>query len=255
MRGVSGVAAAVLIAALSVDVDSAWAGPETAAPSPQHFLLFSGTDLWRNGGFAHAGTMWAPAGLDNDGFVLKVAFGGGLYRYHSGALGNAEVTGRKLDAVLMPGWRFRRDSLYLTVFAGLDWQRHKLLPDDPTAGLRGGYVGVRAAAELWYQPTPATMVAGDAAVTTIGTSYSARLAYGWRLLDQFYVGPEVSGFTSNGNYRQYRAGIHVTGLKFSKFSRTYLEWLNFDWSAGFGFASDSDHRQSIYLRLGLAMRQ
>ena len=255
MRGVSGVAAAVVAAALNLCVGQALAGSETAAPPPQHFLLFTGADLWRNGGFAHAGTMWAPAGLDTDGFVLKLAIGGGLYRYRSGALGDVEVTGRKLDAVILPGWRFRRGDLFVTVFAGLDWQRHKLLPDDPTAGLRGNYVGLKAAVELWHQPSPTAMLAADVAATTVGPSYSARLAYGWRLLDQFYAGPEISGFTSNGNYQQVRAGIHVTGLNFSKFSRNYMAWLNYEWSAGLGFASDSDHRHSLYGRVSVIMRQ
>jgi hypothetical protein len=256
MRNVWGVAAvSVVSAALSVSVGTASAEPVESAAAQQHFMLFTGADLWRNGGFAHAGVMWAPSGLDNDGLVLKLAVGGGLYRYHSSALGGVEITGTKTDAAVLPGWRFRRGDLYLTVFAGLDWQRHKLLPDDPNAGLRGSYIGLRTAIELWYQPTPITMVAGDAAASTIGPSYSARLAYGWRLFELFYAGPEISGFTSNGNYQQYRAGIHVTGLKFSKFSRTYLEWLKYEWSAGFGLARDSDHRQSLYLRLGLILRQ
>ena len=154
-----------------------------------------------------------------------------------------------------PGWRFRRGDLFVTVFAGLDLQRHKLTPDDPTAGLRGNYLGFKAAVELWYQPTATTMIAGDASASTVGPSYSSRLAYGWRLLDKFYVGPEVAAFNSNGNYWQYRAGVHITGLKYSNFSRTYAQWLNWEWSGGFGVARDSDHRQSLYLRLGVSMRQ
>lgn len=43
-------------------------------------LVFSSVDIWRQGGFAHGGALWAPAGLDRDGFVLKLMFGGGLYR-------------------------------------------------------------------------------------------------------------------------------------------------------------------------------
>ena len=253
MCGGWGVAAAVLAAVLSVAIGAAVADSGETKPEPQHFMLFTGADLWRNGGFAHAGVMWAQAGLDNNGFVIKLAAGGGLYRYHSDAVG-AEITGYKTDASILPGWRFRRGDLFVTVFAGFDWQRHKLLPDDPTAGLRGGYIGLRGAVDLWYQPNTTTMVAAELSATTIGPSYWGRLAYGWRLFERFYAGPEISGFNSNGNYQQLRAGFHVTGLKFSKFSRTYLEWLNFEWSVGMGFARDSDHRQSIYVRLGLLLR-
>jgi hypothetical protein len=255
MRGVWGVAAAVLTAALSVDDRVALAQPVEGSAAAQRFMLFTGADMWRNGGFAHAGLLWAFNGLDDDGPVLKLATGGGLYRYHSGALGNREVTGYKLDAVVLPGWRFRKDNHFITVFAGLDWQRHKLLPDDPATGLRGGYAGLRAAAEWWHQPTTTTMIAGDAAAASIGPSYSGRIAFGWRVFDLFYIGPEMAGFTANGNYRQYRAGLHATGWKFSRFNRTYLEWLNFEWSGGLGLARDSDHRQSVYVRLGLLIKQ
>lgn len=251
-----GVAAAAVAVALSVGMGPAVAEEAQASPPPpSRFLLIAGTDAWRNGGFAYTGAMWAANGLDNEGFVFKAALGGGLYRYHSDALGGIEVTGYKTDASLLPGWHFRRGDLFVTVLAGLDWQRHKLLPDDPTAGLRGNYFGARGTIELWYQPTSKTMLAGDASTSTIGPSYSGRLAYGWKLLDSFYTGPEISAFTSNGNYQQYRAGIHITGLRFSSFSRQYAQWLNFEWSAGLGFAHDSDRRESVYVKLGILMRQ
>ena len=88
------------------------------------------------------------------GSVLKLMFGGGVYRYTSGALGNVDVRGRQLAAAILPGWRFIRDGFIVTVFAGLDFQNHRLSPDDPTAGLRGSYVGLRTGFELWYEPTP-----------------------------------------------------------------------------------------------------
>ena len=65
---------------------------------------------------------------------------------------------------------------------------------------------VRAAVELWYQPNPDVMLAADASVTTVGPSYSARGAIGWRVFDLFYLGPEAAAFVHDGNYRQARAG-------------------------------------------------
>ena len=209
------------------------------------FLLFSTTDLWRNGGFAHSGVVWAPSGLDRDGPVLKLIFGGGVYRYTSGALGDTEVLGTQLAGGVLPGWRFVRDNLTVTAFLGLDVQRHKLLPDDPSAGLRGTYVGARTGFELWYQPTATTMVAADASVSTIGLSYNARLAAGLRAFDSFYLGPEVQAFAADGNYRQLRAGMHITGLRFGQF----------EWSAGAGWATDTDRRSGAYGKLGVFTRR
>lgn len=155
--------------------------PSLSPPAPRQidqarFLLFASTDIWREGGFASGGVLWAPSGLDRDGPVLKLMFGGGLYQYNSGALGNVTVVGRELSAAVLPGWRFVRGDVTVTVFLGYDFQQHRLTPDDPSAGLRGSYHGVRTGFELWYQPIPWAMVAADASVSSIGPGYNVRLA-------------------------------------------------------------------------------
>jgi Cellulose biosynthesis protein BcsS len=43
-------------------------------------------------------------------------------------------------------------------------------------------IGLRMAFELWYEPSPNSMVAADASLSSIATSNSARIAYGWRVL-------------------------------------------------------------------------
>ena len=220
-------------------------GQVRLSPDQAQLLVFSTTDLWRQGGFAHGGVLWAPRGLDRDGPVLKLMFGGGLYHYISGALGNTDVRGQLLAAAALPGWRFVRERFTVTAFLGYDFQRHQLTPDDPSAGLRGSYNGVRAGIELWYQPTAATMIAADASVSTVGPSYNARLAAGLRAFDAFYFGPEVQAFGADDNYQQFRAGLHVTGFRFG-------EW---EWSAGAGWAIDSDDRSGAYGKLGVLTRR
>lgn len=243
MRGVCGAAAAVALV-LGAVVASECAGSEQRGPDGPRFLLFSTTDLWRHGGFVHGGVLWSPEGVDNEGFALKVMFGGGRYRYISGALGGTDVDGRLLGGAILPGWRLKQDKLIVTVFGGLDLQNHKLTPDDPAAGLRGSYAGLRVGFEVWYEPTPYTMLAADASVSTIGTSYNARAAFGWRAFERYYLGPEVHGFATGDNYHQLRAGVHVTGL------RTAMV----EWSAGLGWAIDNDERDGIYGKLGVLLR-
>lgn len=243
MRRVGGVAAAAAVA-LSVPVASATAGGEPPVRDEPRFLLFSTTDLWRHGGFAHAGTVWSPGGVDRDGFAVKVMFGGGTYRYISGALGDTEVSGRLLAATILPGYRFVRGKFIATIYGGLDYQDHRLRPDDLSAGLRGSYFGFRLNGEAWYEPTPSTMVAADGMISTIDTTYNARLAFGWKVLERFYIGPEVQGFAAGENYRQFRVGMHVTGLKYKLF----------EWSGSLGWATDTDDRDGLYGKLGLLMR-
>ena len=244
MRSVRGVAAAVA-AAFNIAAGCAAAETVQTVRDEPRLLLFSTTDLWRHGGFGHGGVVWSPGGVDNECLSLKLMFGGGVYRYTSGALGNAEVIGRQFAAAIMPGWRFRCGTLIATIFAGLDLQNHRLTPDDPSAGLRGSYAGLRVGFEVWYEPTPATMLATDASVSTIGSSYTARAAYGWRVFDRFYLGPEMHGFAAGDNYRQFRTGFHVTGFKME----------TFEWSIGAGWATDSDDRDGAYGKLGLLLRR
>ena len=231
---------------------AALARPEPAQPpSRQHsqdsarFLLFSTTDLWRHGGFAHGGVLWVPSGLDQEGPVLKLLFGGGIYHYSSGALGNTDVRGTEYAAAILPGWRFVRNDFSATVFLGYDFQRHSLRPDDPSAGLRGNYHGARTGFELWYQPTRETMIAADASLSTVGPSYNVRLAAGLRTFDAFYVGPEVQAFGAADNYHQLRAGLHVTAFRTG----------DFEWSVGAGWATDTDERNSAYGKLSVWTRR
>jgi hypothetical protein len=242
MRGSRGVAA-IVFAVLCVGVPASAAGDPSHDSGPR-FLLFSTTDLWRHGGFSHGGVVWSPKGINTQGFALKVMFGGGDYQYVSGALGDIQVNGRLLAGTIMPGWRFVRGTFIAVIYGGLDMQSHRLTPDDPSASLRGGYLGVRINGELWYEPTPSTMIAADGSVSTIGPSYNARAAFGWRVLERFYVGPEVQGFAAGNNYRQFRVGLHVTGWK--------TKW--FEWSGALGWATDTDDRDGLYGKLGILMR-
>ncbi|MEJ2626320.1 MAG: cellulose biosynthesis protein BcsS [Pseudolabrys sp.] len=146
--------------------------------------------------------------------------------------------GRETDGCMLMRGHFE-----LMAFAGLDVEVHKLWPDDPGNSLRGTSYGLALAAALWDQPTPNTMLAADASFSTIGHSYASRLAFGWRLFGQFYAGPETQVYGGDG-YRQFRLGAHITSFK------TGTD----EWSAAVGWAIDTDHRESPYVRLGLTRR-
>lgn len=227
------------------------AGPAGAAGNDDDatVILFSGRDLWRNGAFAYGGFLTAPGGFDDDGLMLKVLLSGGLYRYRAGDLGGEQVAGFEGTTQVLPGFRIKRHGVEAKVFFGLDVERHKLWPDDPGNRLQGTDLGVRFAAEFWTEPTPMTMIAASLSLSSIATSNSARLAYGWRICedlfeDGFYVGPEAQYFGADG-YRHMRLGIHITELKTD----------NYEWSAAVGYARDSDGIASPYLRFGFSVRQ
>jgi hypothetical protein len=89
------------------------------------------------------------------------------------------------------------------------------------------------------------MIAAHGSVSSIGPSYDARAALGWRINDAFYLGPEIGGFAGGDTYKQFRAGLHMTGLRYS--------WV--EWSAAAGWAIDSDDRDGFYARIGMTARR
>ena len=234
--------AALLAAATSACLCERDARADAYRRDDDTFLLFSGTDLWRHGSFSYGGMLWSPGGIDREGFTFKLLIGDGAYRYTSG---NTTVNAKQAVGFALPGWRFIVDGAIISVFAGLDAQHHRLTPYDPGSSLAGTHLGIRGAVEFWYEPDPQTMIAADASITSVGPSYSMRAAYGWRMFDAFYIGPEIAGFSSDDSYQQFRAGLHITGLK----------WRLLEWSAALGWATDSDDRDGLYGRIGLLVRR
>jgi hypothetical protein len=233
---------AMVVAVASMVLSNAPGQAQTAAPATPSFLFFTGTDLWRYGDFFYGGALWSPAGLNGDGFTVKLLLNGGRYSYNSGDL-HTNVDGTMVSGALMPGWRFTRGSLTVSVFAGPVVQDHRLSPYDPGSRLHGLYAGAQAATEIWYQPTTNTMAAVSGSVASIGPTGSLRAAVGIRAFDALFVGPETEAIWCN-NFEQYEFGAHLTAFRFNAL----------EWSAGGGWSLTSDHRTGPYLRVGVSAK-
>lgn len=243
VRAAVSIAAAFIVCGVCLS-----GGPGRAADDEVRVLLFSGRDIWRDGAFLHSGLLVAPGGFEQDGFMLKLLLGGGVYRYVSGSLGGEHVIGAEWQAQVLAGARFKRGNAEFKYFFGPEVQRHKLWPDDPNNRLRGQSFGLRMAGELWYEPTRDSLVAGDVSLSSIAASHSARIALGLRVAEELftdgvYFGPELQYSGSDG-YRHHRIGLHITSMKTEAT----------EWSAAAGFARDSDGRSSPYVRLGLSQK-
>ncbi len=241
MRSVVCVAAAFAAGLAYCDVQRAFAETGEQRDAAAHFLFFGGADIWRNGAFTHGGFLWAYQGLDRDGPVFKLLLNGGFYRFRSGPV---EITGRQMMAAALPGWRWRREGLEVTVFGGLDVQDHRFTPDDPGNRLRGTRVGARGGFDVWYEPFRDAMLTASVSLSTVGKSYWTRAAAGWRFFDAVWLGPELHA-SGDDNYRQFRAGAHVTSLRV---------W-GYEFSAGGGWVTDSDQRSGAYGRVGVLVRK
>jgi len=208
---------------------------------PERYLFYAGFDLWYNSGTLYGGFVWAHQGLYNNGPVLKLLYAGGFYRYVSS---DQQVIGAHDLVSLLPGWRFTRPGFEVTAFIGADVQVHKTVPHDYRNPLIGTHAGWRIAADLWWEPARNWMVTSSATFASIGSSYGARIAGGWRLNDRFWIGPEFE-ISGDRVYRQMRAGAHLTGMK--------TRW--FEWSLGAGLARDNSSRSSAYARASILVRQ
>ncbi len=209
---------------------------------PERLLFFSGVDLWRNGQAGYGGMVLAPQGdLNQDGFLIRLFMSDDFERYDTPT---QRFSTNIFRASVMPGWRIKRGNVEIKIFAGPALEIHALKPDNPADPLHGSHFGARIATELWWEPTPAIMVAAAASAMTVGSEYSARAAAGWRLLDRFWAGPEVS-ISADEFSTQYRIGAHLTGFKTG----------TLEWSLGSGFVEDSFHRSGIYGRIGVLTRQ
>ena len=205
-------------------------GPPTTTNA--HTILFSGRDIWRNGVFAYGGLLVAPGGFEQDGFMLKLLLSGGALplqrRQPRRRRGRSAPNGM---TQALPGFRIKRGNAEIKFFFGPEWQRIGC-----GRTIRATACAAQASACAWPANSGTsrrrdTLIAGDASLSTIATSHSARLAFGWRVADDifngdgFYVGPEVQYFGSDG-YRQWRVGAHITSLKTEAT----------EWSAAVGWA-------------------
>lgn len=234
------IVTALAVATGVVCVAADWAA--AAEPADPTLLFFTGTDVWRYGTFLYTGGVWSPAGLDSDGFVVKTLLNGGEYTYTSGDL-HKDINVMMGSAAILPGWRFTRDGIFISVFAGPVVQDYRLTPYDPGGILHGFYVGGEVAAEVWYQPSPNTMAMLSGAIASIGPTGSLRAAFGFNLFGAGYIGPETQELWC-GDFQEVQFGGHVTGLRTGRL----------EWSTGGGWSLTSDHRSGPYVRLGVNVR-
>jgi hypothetical protein len=224
------------------DVDNDWSVGLSGGSRPEHFLYFSGFDLWGRGSSGYGGLLWSPGGLNADGFTLKLLLAGGTYLYSGG---NNDFRGAYLLASVLPGYRIKRGDVEIKLFGGLDLQHHGVSPDDPANNLKGNHVGARFNVDVWWEPIPAAMMLTTTLTgSTIGNNFGVRGAAGWKVLDRFWAGPEIEA-SGDRIYRQYRVGAHITSLKFGEF----------EWAFGAGYVEDNSHRSGLYGRFSLLTRQ
>jgi hypothetical protein len=206
---------------------------------PDRLIYFAGFDLWRNGLGGYAGFQWAPSGIHKDGFILRAQLFDNIDRYTT-------PTKRYVTEItrgsLMAGLKFSGNHADLQFLAGYEVQADFLLVNGRLARPRAR-LGTRFTTDVWWEPTSSLMLQASLSGSTIDNAIGARAAAGWRLLDRFWIGPELSR-SSDFFSRQTRIGAHVTGLRTG----------NYEWTIAAGHIADSYQRDGVYARIGVLLR-
>jgi hypothetical protein len=206
---------------------------------PDRLIYFTGFDVWRAGFGGYMGVQWAPNRIDRDGFIVRLFGSDSMERYVTRA---HRFETQTMRGALLAGYQFQHAKFVVQVLGGIDVEAD--LPKIDRRDVRPtGRVGARITTDVWWEPTPQLMLQYAFSVGSIGPDTGLRAAAGWRLLDRFWVGPEVSAWGDQYG-RQYRVGAHLTGLRTG----------DYEWSFSAGYVEDDFQRSGAYGRIGILLR-
>ncbi|MBN9080358.1 MAG: cellulose biosynthesis protein BcsS [Rhizobiales bacterium] len=159
------------------------------------------------------GTIAPFSKLEETGLRLRLSGLLGSYNYISTTAGVGRVQGTQASGSLLVGYEWVTRTATFAGYIGAEINNNNLDKVDiqnKSAGMAGG---LKVSADFYANPTDYTMVSGVFSFSTAHMSYYARLKAGIAIVDRIFVGPEVL-FLGDNFYSQWRAGAHVSGLRF-----------------------------------------
>lgn len=230
-------------AAVALASSPAKADPALMERSPLSLAIFGSLEADASKTYGSVGLKWAfgnSGGLDASGFRLGLKWGASVEparrRPTQGHLYRTEF-----NALL--GYEWRIDDTFLTLSAGPEIEaRYRETRDERSFEQRGS---LRLQADLWSKPAENWLLQANAyAVPADRGRYWGRLAGGWRLIDELYLGPEIESYRER-DYHKLRLGLHLTGLHL----------FGLDWRLAGGIQKTSDEKAGAYLTLGLLWKR
>jgi hypothetical protein len=173
-------------------------------PVIQQSVYFSSIDAARSRFFSY-GIKWAPRSLDRTGPTIMVVNGLGQSVERVEGLSFLE---NKTQLAAMAGYQWALPQTMLGLFAGFEFDAR-----NDIEGRARIESGVRLQGEIWSNPTPQTMLSITMIASSIKPSFWARGAYGFEIREGLYIGPEISTYATDDDYKEGRLGLHITGIK------------------------------------------
>jgi len=225
------VAAATLLALLPAVEAKAQAGNSRDLNT----VLFGSIDGGRSV-FASAGVKRVLGGsLDRNGFLVMggAGFGGAPERSMRFDTASFQPTAQAYGLAGYQ-WMFPRVAISALVGPEVDAEAASL---DAIQSARTRF-GLRGHAELWAHPTQKTLATATLIAGSARGHVWSRVSGGYAVRPGVFVGPEAV-FYAQDDYREWRLGAHLTGLKWGP--------LNLRFSGG--LMQSDDDRTGAYLGL------
>lgn len=239
----SGMLARAIGAAIGLAPVLARADPALMERSPLSLAIFGSLEADARKTYGSVGLKWAfgdSGGLDASGFRLGLKWGESVEpaqrKPTQGRLYKTE-----LHALLGYEWRIGDSFLAASAGAEIEARYHETRRERGFEH-RGA---LRLQADLWSKPAENWLLQANAyAVLSDGGRYWGRLAGGWRLIHELYLGPEIEGYRER-DYHKLRLGLHLTGLRL----------LGLDWRLAGGAQKTRDEKAGAYVTLGLLWKR
>ena len=139
----------------------------------------------------YSGIVYAPNGMHQSGWRLS-AFGlVGRYEYHGGD--NHDLfKGNFVSTDALVGWSHVFSNGAVTLAGGVNYQNHRVRPNDPENPVEGSKLGFKVQADLWINPTERTLVTVLGSYSTAFDTYYAAGRFGYDFTNTaLFIGPEV----------------------------------------------------------------
>ena len=187
------------------------------------------------------GTFAATGHLKQTGARVRVDALAGSYSYKTTTAPIQSIRSTQMAGSGLVGYEWVSRNTTAAIYVGVAAQNVSLSTPDPLNKVQGTSIGAKISGEFYTRPSQNTMASGYASYTTLHNSYYTRLKYGWAILDDTYVGPEVA-VLGDALYRQIRAGVHITGFKVAGLQFGISGGYVRDFKTGSGFYGILDAR-------------
>ncbi|GLS43596.1 hypothetical protein GCM10007884_15810 [Methylobacterium brachythecii] len=135
----------------------------------------------------------------------------GSYRTETGNGRNA--IGEQAEVAAMAGYAWVMPDAALSAFVGLNVRHNETSQFDNSLPSDSTRVGLKTALDYYARPTASTMIHATGSYSTTFNAYYGRVRAGFASVAGGYIGPEFA-LLGDDYYRQWRAGIHLSGMQF-----------------------------------------